>query len=268
MVYQKFMPEGWDTSIEPMSETIIQDARNNGIILQGLVNKCDETGNLYLNLGKGIKGIVPLEEVEAVKVNNKGIPKKEICFNKVNKIIQFKVLGKDEKTNQYILSRKSVGKEATKWMLEELKEGQTVNGIVRNITDYGAFIEIGGGIVGLAYIEDLSVARIKSPEERLKIGQKLKVVIKSINREDKKISLSYKEVLGTWEENASKFTQGEIVEGIIRETEKENRGIFIEITPNLIGMAEYKSGYEYGQKVSVYIKKILPQKKKIKLVII
>ena len=114
----------------------------------------------------------------------------------------------------------------------------------------------------------MSVARIKSPKERLKIGQKVKVVIKSINRDNKRISLSYKEILGTWEENASKFSEGEVVNGIVRETEKEQRGIFIEITPNLIGMAEYEEGYAYGEKVSVYIKKILPQKKKIKLIII
>ncbi|MGN1327446.1 MAG: 30S ribosomal protein S1, partial [Clostridia bacterium] len=57
------------------------------------------------------------------------------------------------------------------------------------------------------------------------------------------------------------------IEGIIRETEKNKKGIFIEIKPNLVGMAEYKEGMEYGQKVEVYVKKIIPDKKKIKLII-
>ena len=59
-----------------------------------------------------------------------------------------------------------MGQEALTWVKEELQEGSIVHGIVRNIRPYGAFIEIGGGIVGLLHIEDISVARIKSPEER------------------------------------------------------------------------------------------------------
>lgn len=69
---------------------------------------------------------------------------------------------------------------------EDLKEGQIVEGTVKNIRHYGAFVEIDGGIVGLVHIEDMSVARIKSPYERLKIGQKTNFVVKSIDRENKK----------------------------------------------------------------------------------
>ena len=93
-------------------------------------------------------------------------------------------------------------------------------------------------------------------------------MVKSINREDGKIILSYKETLGTWEENAKKFVQGTRAKGIIRETEKNKNGIFIELTPNLVGMSEYEEGLQYGQIVDVYIKKIDIQKKKIKLSII
>ena len=82
------------------------------------------------------------------------------------------------------------------------------------------------------------------------------------------IILSYKETLGTWEENAQKFSQGTRTKGIIRETEKNKNGIFIELTPNLVGMSEYEEGLQYGQTVDVYIKKIDTQKKKIKLSII
>lgn len=109
---------------------------------------------------------------------------------------------------------------------ENLKVGQKVAGKVKNIKPYGAFVDIGNGKVGLVHIKDLSVARIKTPYERLKIGQNIDVVVKYIDKEQDRILLSYKEMLGTWEENAEKFTQGIKVKGKIRETEKIKRNIY------------------------------------------
>lgn len=150
----------------------------------------------------------------------------------------------------------------------EIKKGQIVDGTVTGIKPYGAFIEIDKGPVGLAFIEDLSVVRIKSPEERLKIGQKVKCMVKSINEETGKINLSYKDCLGTWEENAEKFKEGMTVRGIVRDKEKNKNGVFIELTPNLVGMTEYTENLTYGQTIDVCIKKIIPEKKKVKLVIV
>lgn len=141
-------------------------------------------------------------------------------------------------------------------------------GIVKNIRPYGAFVEIGGGIVGLVHIEDISVARIKTPFERFKIGQKINIMIKSIDRKTNRVILSYKEMYGTWEENIADLNEGMTVKGIAREIEKSKNGIFIELKPNLIGLAEYKENIEYGQNVDVYIKRIIPEKKKVKLLII
>ena len=69
----------------------------------------------------------------------------------------------------------------------------------------------GGGMVGLLHIEDISVARIQSPAERFKIGQKIDVMIKYIDQKQDRIILTYKELLGTWEENIKEFQEGEIV---------------------------------------------------------
>ncbi len=151
---------------------------------------------------------------------------------------------------------------------ENLKEGQVTRGTVKNIKPYGAFIELENGVTGLLHVENISVARIKSPEERFKIGQNINIVIKSIDKENKRINLSYKELLGTWEENVKDLHAGQIIKGKIRETEKSKNGIFIELKPNLVGMAEYNPKVEYGQEVDVYVKKIIPEKKKIKLKII
>ena len=122
-------------------------------------------------------------------------------------------------------------------------------------------------LTGLLYIEDISVARIKTPAERLKVGQRIDVVIKNIDKQKNRVYFSYKEILGTWEDNIKDIQEKTIVQGIVRETEKDKRGIFIEIKPNLIGMAEYKEGLKYGQKVDVYVKKIVRDKQKIKLII-
>lgn len=114
----------------------------------------------------------------------------------------------------------------------------------------------------------MSVSRIKSPYERFSIGQEVKVMVKDIDKEQNRVSFTYKELLGTWEDNIKEFKQGTVVKGIVRETEKSKNGIFIELTPNLVGLAEYKDDVEYGQNVDVYIKKIVPEKKKVKLLFV
>ena len=264
----KFMPEGWRDELSKLENENTREFLENGEILQGIVEECDENYNLHVRLANGVTGIIPRQEVEAINVEEDGLPKINLCTGKVHKYIQFKVKEVPEDGNIVVFSRKDVQEEALDWVKHDLQEGDNVSGIVKNIRPYGAFIEIGGGVVGLAHIEDLSVARIKSPFERLKIEQKVNIVVKSIDREDGKISLSYKENYGTWEENAKKFSQGARVNGIVRETEKNKNGIFIELAPNLVGMAEYKEGLHYGQIVDVHIKKIDMERKKIKLLIV
>lgn len=251
-----FLPEGWEKNNFTGTEDIYQR----------IVEKCDENYNLHVKLDSGIEGIIPRKEVEALNVDENGLPKTNLCVGKVHKYVQFKIKEKDG--DKFICSRKDAQNEIINCVKTDLQEGQVVNGIVKNITPYGAFVDIGGGIVGLVHIEDLSVARIKTPYERIKIGQKLNIVVKSVDREQGRINLSYKEQLGSWEENANNFKVGMKTKGIIRETEKNKNGIFIELTPNLVGMAEYEEGLNYGEKVDVAIKKIDYEKKKVKLIVL
>ena len=268
MEYQKFIPEGWIEKKEEFN-TIedLKSAFNEDRIIQSIVNTCDSNYNLHVDLGNNVKGIIPRNEIDAINVDEYGFCKTNLCKNKVNSFVQFKVK-EIYNDNSVILSRRMVGQDALKWMKEDLKPGMILNGIVKNIRQFGAFVEIGGGIVGLLHIEDISVSRMKSPDERFYIGQKIKVMVKSIDNENNKIILSYKELLGNWEENIQEFKEKMIVSGIVKETDKYKNGIFIELKPNLVGMAEYKKGFEYGQKVDVFIKKIIKEKKKIKLLIV
>ena len=153
---------------------------------------------------------------------------------------------------------KKMNEEKVNWIQNEAKPGEILEGTVKNIKPFGAFVEMNNGVIGLLHIEDISVSRIKSPEERFSIGQNIKVMIKSVDKDLNRVDLTHKELLGTWEENVTSYKEGE----------KQKNGIFIELKPNLVGLAEYKEGYEYGQKVDVYIKKIVKDKKKIKLLIV
>ena len=152
--------------------------------------------------------------------------------------------------------------------ISNLKPGMIINGIVKNIKPYGAFIEIKNGVTGFLRIDDISISRMKSPTERFKIGQNVKIMVKSIEEEKNRINFTYKELLGNWDENVQLYKEKSFVKGIVKGSDKFKNGLFIELTPNLVGMAEYQEGYNYGQEVNVYIKKILKDKKKIKLEII
>ena len=130
---------------------------------------------------------------------------------------------------------------------------------------FGAFCDVGCGISALLPIDCLSVSRISSPADRVSVGQQLLCAIKTRDVQGR-IVLTLRELLGTWSENAACFAAGETVVGIVRSVEEY--GVFIEIAPNLAGLAEPDASLKPGQSVSVYIKSILPDKMKIKLVVV
>ena len=267
MKYQKFIPEGWYREKKIINGDTLDNAIKTQEILEAKVSGCDENYNLYVQFEDNKKGIIKREDIELINPDVNKTVKENVSTSKINRYVQFKVKGIDE-ANNYILSRKDVEKDAMNWMKDEVTEGTVLKGIVKSIQPYGAFVEIGGGVVGLLHIEDMSVARIKTPRERVKIGQKINIMVKSIDKDQEKIILTYKELLGSWEENVKDIEEGTVIVGKAREVEKSKNGIFIELKPNLVGLAEYKDGIEYGQDVNVYVKRIIPDKKKIKLIIV
>lgn len=267
MKYQKFVPEGWYVGKKTIGESTLNNAIETQEVLEAKVVNCDENYNLYVDFGNNKMGIINRNEIEANANENIESFKTNVSTSKVNKYVQFKVKGIDEKNN-YILSRRDVENDALSWIKKDVNEGNILKGIVKSIQPYGAFVEIGGGVVGLLHIEDISIARIKTPKERIRVGQKINVMVKSIDKEQNRIILTYKELLGTWDDNIKDVIEGTTIVGKAREVEKSKNGIFIELKPNLVGLAEYKDGIEYGQNVNVYVKKIIPEKKKIKLIIV
>ena len=188
-------------------------------------------------------------------------------ISRVNKIVCFKIISLElDKNGELIahLSRRIAQQECFDNFISELRSGDIIDAKVTHFEQFGAFVDIGCGIPSLLPIDMMSVSRISHPSDRFTIGQSIKVAVKS--NENGRIFLTHKELLGTWKENADRFKSSETVPGIVRSI--EDYGIFVELSPNLAGLAEPKEGISVGQSVSVYIKAILPDKMKVKLIIV
>ncbi|MCL2087524.1 MAG: S1 RNA-binding domain-containing protein [Oscillospiraceae bacterium] len=225
---------------------------------------CDSQHNLIVDFGF-MKGLVPREE-GAVGIDT-GRTRDIALISRVNKPICFKVTGfsiDNFGKEIALLSRKAAQLECIENYISKLTKGDIVKVKVTHLEQFGAFVDIGRGLSSLIPIDSISISRISHPSDRFYIGQQIFAVVKE--KEEGKITLSHKELLGTWSENAAGFSVGETVAGIVRSI--EGYGIFIELLPNLAGLAELKDNIFVNQQTSVYIKAIVPDKMKIKLIIV
>ena len=265
-----FNPEGWSGCGKTQdrafyTETNLKEAITNGEILSATVYMCDSEHNLLVNLGS-MKGIIPrkegavgIEEGETRDIALISRVGKSVCFT-VNEITE------DEKgTKVALLSRKTAQLRHRREVLDSLLPGDIIDAKVTHLESFGAFCDIGCGNIALLPIDSISVSRISHPSDRFSAGDEIKAIIKSVDAAGR-ITLSHKELLGTWQENADEFEQGQTVSGVIRSI--ESYGVFVELAPNLAGLAEIKDNVKVGQSASVYIKSIIPEKMKIKLIII
>ena len=265
----EYLPEGKLISTQEninilRSPQLLNEAKRDGKILEARASICDSHHNLVVDLGS-MKGIIPRQE-GAIGIKD-GSVRDIAVISRVNRPVSFIITDfkTDESGNQYaVLSREKAQQKCLENYISKLVCGDVVNARITHLENFGAFADIGCGIVALMPIDTISVSRIEHPRERFTVGMDVKAVIKSV--ENGRISLSHKELLGTWEENAKNFSAGETVAGIVRSV--ENYGAFVELAPNLAGLAESKEGVKAGQQASVYIKSIIPDKMKIKLIII
>ncbi|MGN0675183.1 MAG: S1 RNA-binding domain-containing protein [Oscillospiraceae bacterium] len=268
---KNYYPEG-ELFLSPDNQNCIksiftlQEAMLQRKILEARVLLCDNDHNLHVDLPcANVKGIIYRED-GAIGIAE-GTTKDIALITKVNKPVCFivKQIQKDENGNYTaVLSRRAVQEECIENFISELTPGDVIPAKVTHLEQFGAFVDIGCGIPSLIPIDAISISRISHPSDRFQAGQSIFVVIKDIS--DGKVWLSHKELLGTWEENAERFHYGETVSGIIRSV--EDYGIFVELAPNLAGLAEPKDGVTVGQHASVYIKALIPEKMKVKLIIV
>ncbi len=243
----------------------IKDAMVKNIILEGRAALCDKDHNLHIDLGV-MKGIIPRNE-GAIGIEE-GYVRDIALISRVGKSVCFTVedIRRNSEGKLYaILSRKKAQQKAQMLYVDNLVRGDVIDVKITHLESFGAFCDIGAGITALLPIEAISVSRIPHPSARFFVGQNIKCIV--AGRDERgRISLSHKELLGTWEENAALFRIGETVPGIIRSV--ESYGVFIELTPNLAGLAEYDPDVKEGMSAAVYIKNIIPERKKIKLIIV
>lgn len=245
----------------------LQEAIQSGRILSGTVIRCDNDLNLVVRFAGDIIGRMDYGESEMPRG---GEVKRMAVLSKVGKTIDFKVIDHKISDGKEMikLSRRAVQEEYKKYIMDNYKEGDVLDGTVINCEAFGAFIDLGYGVVAFLPGDNISICRVATSKEFFKNGEKIKVVIRRMWSEDGsvKMVLSHKELLGTWEENAVNFNVGEVVIGIVRSINKH--GTFIELSPNLSGLAQSKDGIEVGDSVSVYIQNIIPDTMKVKLYIL
>lgn len=231
------------------------------------VTDIDESLNMHGIIGKDIKAIIPREESSSI-VGDDGLVEEKHIINKKGKILHvcIKEIIKNNDSIELVVSKKILELKVRKWMYMHLKPGMKLKGVVVSTNDYAAFVDVGGGVTGILKLENISDILLQKASDVLRIGQRIDVIVKKFDRDTGRIELTYKEILGSFEDNIAKFKEGDIIDGIVRNRIKS--GIFVEIAPNVVGLAEHINGIEYGQKVLVSVKRIIPEKKKVKLVII
>ena len=259
-----YLPEGMRASgpVTSFTPDILRRCLSDGTILELPAAMCDEHHNLHVDLG-GIPGIIPRNET-AIGIDT-GNLRDIAIISRVGKPVCCKItqIGDD---GQVVLSRKAAQLEALAYLKTQCRPGDILPAVVTNLTSFGAFCDIGCGLTALLNIENISVSRISHSCDRFYIGQPIYVVLQQIDFDTGRISLTHKELLGTWEENAALFQAGQTVTGVVRS--RKDYGVFIELTPNLSGLAEPTADLSVGQCVSVYIKSIQPERMKIKLIVI
>jgi len=150
----------------------------------------------------------------------------------------FQILKMDRRRGNIVVSRRAILEETRaeqrSGLIQSLAEGQVIEGVVKNITDYGAFVDL-GGIDGLLHVTDISYKRVNHPSEVLGIGDTLKVQIIRINRDTQRISLGMKQLESDpWEGASSKYPVGGVFRG--RVTNITEYGAFVELEPGIEGL--------------------------------
>lgn len=265
-----FYPEGWscggsENKRSIMTPSLLSEAQQKQTVIESPVLMCDASHNLIVNLGC-MKGVIPRDE-GAIGISD-GSTRDIALISRVGRPVCFIVTGieTDDKGKPYArLSRRRAQELCRESISCNHRIGDVIKAKVTHLESFGAFCDIGCGNIALLPIDSISVSRISHPKDRFRVGDDINVIIKSVAA-DGKITLSHKELLGTWSENAEMFSSGQTVTGIIRSVEEY--GVFVELTPNLAGLAEPKPNVFIGQQASVYIKSIIPEKMKIKLIII
>src|SRR5712671_4669584 len=259
--YKQLLPDPWETN---------EDRFPPATRLNGKVASVTDYG-AFVELEPGVEGLVHVSEMSwSKRVKH---PSKIV---NAGDTVEVEVLGVDPKARRISLGMKQVQDNPWKSLGDRYAVGARVHGRVRNLTDFGAFIEIEDGVDGLVHVSDISWSRrIKHPSEVLKKGQEIDAVITSIDTENRRLSLSIKDLEpNAWEKFTNEHKPGDVVHGKVARF--ANFGAFVELDDNLEGLCHISELSEervekpedvvqLGQEMEFKILRIDPETKKIGL---
>lgn len=262
-----FLPEGRllytsENQKACSSRRSLMRAMSMGKILEGRALLCGTEHNLIVQVGP-FTGSIPREETAMGIIE--GTTREIAILSRVGRPVCFTVSAIEgpDRSPTLLLSRRHAQQQALAHILSTWQVGDIVPATVTHTEPFGAFVDIGCGIPSMIGIENLSVSRIPHPNCRFTLGQRIFALVTGIAPSLGRVTLSHKELLGTWAENAACLEAGMTVPGYVRSIKEY--GAFIELFPNLSGLAEPKEDLHEGDRVSVYIKSIFPDRHKIKL---
>src|SRR5499426_4436171 len=259
--YKQLLPDPWE-SIEERFPPMTR--------ISGKVASVTDYG-AFVELEPGVEGLVHVSEMSwSKRVKH---PSKVV---NPGDMVEVEVLSVDPRARRISLGMKQVQENPWQTLHERYQVGTRVHGRVRNLTDFGAFIEIEDGVDGLVHVSDISWSRrIKHPSEVLKKGQEIDAVITSIDTENRRLSLSIKDLEpNAWEKFTNEHKPGDVVHGKVARF--ANFGAFIELDDNLEGLchiselseervAKPEDVVQLGQEMDFKILRIDPETKKIGL---
>jgi small subunit ribosomal protein S1 len=208
--------------------TSLQKAHDEGLIIKGFVSG-KVKGGFTVEVGN-VRAFLPGSLIDTRPVRDTSVIE--------NKELEFKVIKLDPKRNNIVVSRRAVleseGQAGREQLLAELTEGQVIKGIVKNLADYGAFIDL-GGIDGLLHVTDISWKRVKHPSEVLAIGDEIDVIVLKIEKERGRVSLGLKQLAGDpWLDLVKRYPVGTRLQGKV--TNVTDYGCFVEIEEGVEGL--------------------------------
>ena len=263
----EYLPEGLGPQFpfgQPLS--VLREAMDSQTVLEGVAIRCGVQRDLTVRFG-GYEGTIP--RADAVHPAISGADRDIAILSRVGRPVSFTVTAISADGGgrpRLTLSRRAAQEQAIAWLLDNAVPGSVLPARVTHLERFGAFVDLGCGVTSLIPLENISVSRIPHPSARFRAGQDILAVVMAVDSPACRFYLTHKELLGTWLENAAAFAPGDAVTGIVRGVREY--GIFIELAPNLSGLADWRGDLEPGDAVSVYIKSIRPDTRKIKLQVI
>ncbi len=246
----------------------IKNACENNIIMKGTVIEKVKGG---LSVDIGVTAFLPGSQIDTRPIKD--------LDKFVGQKLDFNVLKYDRKRNNVVLSRRSIvsteRESEKKDTLKNIDEGSIVEGVIKNITDYGIFIDL-GGIDGLLHVTDISWGRIAKPAETFHKGEKINVKVMSFDREKERVSLGLKQLTDNpWEHISERYPVGALVEGKV--VNLTDYGVFVELEPGVEGLVHISEMYwtreikhpskvlNVGEVVSVVVLEVNPDAKRVSL---